>query len=217
MHRTFQEKFVSRNAMGICCLRSPSEITFCPSYVGTKPLWLAMGTSDSTRQEQSSQSSRSPWVRPARWGMGSSATANNSPIPSLPSALCAPPKPSNSSSTCRTSSPSPRLRETEDESAAVASPGFGFGRRREGSPSRGPTPQPQHTSAASADTSWGQFDGPPGPASCGSSGRELQRRKCTFRVFVVFRGGWCTTSHSLLRGKLIVYAWVFLSLFTSLE
>lgn len=43
---------------------------------------------------------------------------------------------------------------------------------------------------------WRSFDKPPP-----SGGRNLATRKCTFKIFVIFRGGWCTSSHALLKGE----------------
>ncbi|CAN0075393.1 unnamed protein product, partial [Ectocarpus sp. 8 AP-2014] len=44
---------------------------------------------------------------------------------------------------------------------------------------------------------WTAFDSPPpGPGG----GRELERRKATFKIFVIFRGSWCTSSQALLKG-----------------
>lgn len=54
------------------------------------------------------------------------------------------------------------------------------------------------SSSSLSGRGWTPFDSPPRESS---GVRELQRRKCEFKVYVVFRGGWCTSSHSLLRGE----------------
>lgn len=50
---------------------------------------------------------------------------------------------------------------------------------------------------------WDEFDNSPweGRSAADGGGRELQRRKCVFKVFVVFRGDWCSTSAVLLKGE----------------
>lgn len=43
---------------------------------------------------------------------------------------------------------------------------------------------------------WRGFDKP-----FPSGGRDLATRKCAFKIFVIFRGGWCMSSHVLLKGE----------------
>lgn len=46
---------------------------------------------------------------------------------------------------------------------------------------------------------WNEFDGP-AAEGLANDGRALARRHHAFKIFVVFRGGWCTSSHALLQG-----------------
>lgn len=48
---------------------------------------------------------------------------------------------------------------------------------------------------------WTGFDSPPHAAS---NKRALERRKCDFKIIVVFRGGWCSSSHNLLKGESVL-------------
>lgn len=157
------------------------------------------------------------------------STACNTPagkaIPSsIDQAFCATPKPSKSSTTCRTSSPSPRIREEE---GMAPSPGFWTRRsisRRGAAEGESVRIGLKHCGAtggggddgvsageglsddeeSEGSAIWNEFDTSPCTGGIsggiGGHGRELQRKKCTFKVFVVFRGGWCSTSHVLLKG-----------------
>lgn len=159
-----------------------------------------MGTDDPARPYPGNHPSRTSWTRSGRWGMSFSPPLENSPIPSLP--LYETAKPSNSSSTCRTSSPSPREREADLDRGAVPSPGFWVPPRTEESPGRGVAhPRQQPASTSTAGTSWDRFDEPSGHVYSGIIGREPTRGTLAFKIIVVFRGSWCTTSHSLLKGE----------------
>lgn len=131
-------------------------------------------------------------------------------------------KSGGSDSTCGTSSPSPRLSlaTTPMERANPASISSsssattaGSSRTHRRHPSGGgrdqsssPTPATADSAAARAADSgedrgfmgFDHFDeAPPGTRT----GRELEHRKCRFKVFVVFRGAWCDTSRMLLTGE----------------
>lgn len=58
---------------------------------------------------------------------------------------------------------------------------------------RAPSP-PEHGSTPRVN--WRGFDKPSSAA-----GRDLATRKCDFKIFVIFRGGWCMSSHALLKGE----------------
>ncbi|CAM9500538.1 unnamed protein product [Ectocarpus sp. 13 AM-2016] len=127
---------------------------------------------------------------------------------------------SNSLTSSRTSSPSPRI--TDD---SPPTPNHGWVSTQPDYPSRfnelaisddgessilssqapSTTAAPAPAAAPSTPRSeaprrrvlWTAFDSPPpGPGG----GRELERRKTTFKIFVIFRGGWCTSSQALLKG-----------------
>lgn len=76
-------------------------------------------------------------------------------------------------------------------------------------PAAPPTPRSE---APRRRVLWTAFDSPPpGPGG----GRELERRKTTFKIFVIFRGGWCTSSQALLKGEFVQH--LLLSLFYPCE
>lgn len=118
-----------------------------------------------------------------------------------------------SGSTCLTSSPSPRVRnsETRGDSEVPATGGGGGGgdyiwegRQGAGKGGEGGTGAPSRrcggdeSDPSKKKSIWTGFDSPPHAAS---NKRALQRRKCDFKIIVVFRGGWCTSSHALLKGE----------------
>lgn len=113
-----------------------------------------------------------------------------------------------SGNSCLTSSPSPRVRNSESngESDAPATSNGGSswegrpGGRMGGEDDKTATPQPYggDDSGLPKTSIWTEFDSPPHAAS---NKRALQRRKCDFKIIVVFRGGWCTSSHNLLKGE----------------
>lgn len=143
-----------------------------------------------------------------------------------------------SGSTCGTSSPSPRVRgapaadlitnssspppaeydsdrseqqqqqqqrhgsvvisEGSDSTSAISYPILA-GPFSESSASTATTPPPPRRRVV-----WAEFDSTATPLG----GRELARRQVTFKIFVVFRGGWCTSSHALLKGEFL--AWCLL-------
>lgn len=115
-----------------------------------------------------------------------------------------------SGSSCLTSSPSPRVRNSESRGDSDAPPtsngGLGWeGNRRGrngGDNERPAAPRPcgGHDSDLSRRSIWTVFDSPPHDAS---NRRALEQRKCDFKIIVVFRGGWCTSSHNLLKGELV--------------
>ncbi|CAM9393038.1 unnamed protein product [Scytosiphon promiscuus] len=47
---------------------------------------------------------------------------------------------------------------------------------------------------------WNEFDAPAPEGRAADAGRALARRSHAFKIFVIFRGGWCTSSHALLQG-----------------
>eukprot|EP00752_Nemacystus_decipiens_P015564 g13887.t1 len=57
------------------------------------------------------------------------------------------------------------------------------------------TPRAPASPKVAPKIDWRGFDKAPA-----SGGRELATRKCAFKIFVIFRGGWCMSSHALLRG-----------------
>lgn len=116
-----------------------------------------------------------------------------------------------SGSTCLTSSPSPRVRNSESRGgtdAPATSNGGGHsweGRRggsNGGADESAATPRRfgGDDSGLPRTSIWTGFDSPPHAAS---NRRALQRRKCDFKIIVVFRGGWCTSSGNLLKGELV--------------
>lgn len=121
------------------------------------------------------------------------------------------PTPMGSESTFETSSPSPRTRKSNSS---------GAGTRGEGESLASSTPERGHRISISRDSDmcssestsdtppsfsgdnhddeepWTWFDSPT------RNGRTRdQRRKISFKIIVVFRGGWCDTSRTLLKGK----------------
>lgn len=133
------------------------------------------------------------------------------------------PTPMGSESTCDTSSPSPRTRKSN-------SSGAGSDTRGEGESLAASTPERGHrisisrdsdmcSSESTSDTSpsfpgdnhnerssdeepWTWFDSPT------RNGRTRdQRRKISFKIIVVFRGGWCDTSRTLLKGEKERVSW----------
>lgn len=135
-----------------------------------------------------------------------------------------------SASTCRTFSPSPQVSATPSgrhSSNSLLPPDFAAadqvaeqeeeeeeGRRRRHSevaissdggssirssrsrlPSTPKTEKPQRVRRVL----WNEFDAP-AQEGAATDGRALARRNHTFKIFVIFRGGWCTSSHALLQG-----------------
>lgn len=150
------------------------------------------------------------------WGKASSrlfasaaTTAAPTPIAGLPdSSFCAMPEASDSSSTCRTSSPSPRMRGSNPDSSAIVeetpnSNSFAWIRRRTNNNNNNNTRSNGPMRSASPDV-WGRFRSSRIVANGGGAagaGRELAQRSVKFRIFVVYRGGWCTSSGELLEGE----------------
>lgn len=127
------------------------------------------------------------------------------------------PTPMGSESTFETSSPSPRTRKSNSSGAGTGGEGES---RASSTRERGhrisiSRDSDMCSSESTSDTqpsfpgdnhndeeTWTWFDSP------ARNGRTRdQKRKISFKIIVVFRGGWCDTSRTLLKGKKGRAAW----------